>query len=234
LFLDPQFYRDEVVGTRVAPPIEYLVGAARRLEIDVPGQMVLNAGEVLGQRLFWPPSVKGWEGGMAWITTATMMNRSNMTGVMLETINVQTLILDEDPSGLTEMAALDPREDKEDKPDASGPLSEKRLRKRSRTNGLNQLADMQNFGWHPALSLTDLARSSGAKSDAEIVAWMLDELLAIPVQMDSNGGPLSFLKAERERAGLSEGALLSDAAKAEPILRDLAHLIFSTPEAQLN
>ena len=31
----------------------------------------------MGQRLFAPPSVKGWDGGRAWINTSTMFMRQN-------------------------------------------------------------------------------------------------------------------------------------------------------------
>ena len=31
-----------------------------------------------------PPNVKGWEGGAAWITTATLLDRYNFCGAMLK------------------------------------------------------------------------------------------------------------------------------------------------------
>ena len=31
----------------------------------------------LGQDLFAPPNVKGWDGGMTWITTNTLLTRYN-------------------------------------------------------------------------------------------------------------------------------------------------------------
>ncbi|MGH8311468.1 MAG: DUF1800 domain-containing protein, partial [Steroidobacteraceae bacterium] len=149
LFRDPQFYRDEVVGSRVTAPVEYLVGAARRLEIDPPGQMVLNAGDVLGQRLFWPPSVKGWEEGMAWITTATMMQRSNMIGVMVGLVDVRELLHDEQFAG--DAATM------RGKPERT-----------SRTNGFNQLRYIQQMGWQPKLSLVERARNAGKTDDDQI------------------------------------------------------------------
>src|SRR5439155_11102941 len=172
LFEDPRFYRDEVVGTRVAGPVEYLVGCARRLQLELPGQMLLNAGDVLGQRLFWPPSVKGWEGGMAWITTATMMQRSNMVGVMLGLVDVRSLMHDEEfepgMSAANADAAAKKAADKEPT---------------SRTNGFNHLRYIQRMGWKPELALAARAsapRANGARAnaarastDASIVAWML-------------------------------------------------------------
>ncbi|MBL8859590.1 MAG: DUF1800 domain-containing protein [Planctomycetes bacterium] len=219
LFQDPAFYRDEVVGTRVAAPVEYLVGAARRLHIDPPGQMVLNAGDVLGQRLFWPPSVKGWEEGLAWITTSSMMQRSNMVGVLLGLVDVRALMHDEEFSTGDPMAA--------------------KAKTASRTNGFNHLYHIQQMGWTPSVALAERARSAlaaGGKQvgDEALTRWFADELLAIPYQPETTREPYEWLKAQRTQAGIAEGELLQQPAAAEPILRGLAHLILSLPEAQLN
>jgi hypothetical protein len=220
LFNDPAFYREEIVGNRVAAPVEFLVASARRLHLDPPGQMVLNAGDVLGQRLFWPPSVKGWEEGMAWITTSSMMQRSNMIGVMLGLVDVKKLMQDENFTPKGEMAGM-----------------QKRVA--SRTTGFNHLYTIQQLGWKPTLALAERAKQALASSgkpvgDEAIVHWMADELLAVPYQPETTREPYEWLKARREKAAIAEGALLADAATAEPILRELAHLILSLPEAQLN
>ena len=83
LFLDPEFYRDEVVGTRVQGPVEYLVGSCKRLGVRPPSTYIARASASLGQDLFNPPSVNGWAEGEAWITTATMLQRGNVAGLML-------------------------------------------------------------------------------------------------------------------------------------------------------
>jgi hypothetical protein len=233
LFLDPQFYRDEIVGARVVGPVEYMIGASRRLGIDPPGLMVLSACEVLGQRIFWPPSVKGWEGGMSWINTATMMQRSNMVGVLLGVIDVQSLMHDDEftmsddampEEGKGEAAAQG------EKMTGAAPKKEKG----SRTSGFNQLRYIQQMGWMPTVSLAERAKSAKKQSDEELTMWMLEDLLAIPVTMDMAREPLTFLRQEREKAGLADGHMLDDAKRAEPVLRELAHLILSLPEAQLN
>ena len=44
--------------------------------LSLPDRIALvRAGRRLGQDLFDPPSVKGWPGGMRWITTATLPAR---------------------------------------------------------------------------------------------------------------------------------------------------------------
>jgi len=226
LFADPAFYRDEIVSNRVSAPVEYLVASARRLRIDPPGQMVINAGDVLGQRLFWPPSVKGWEEGLAWITTSSMMQRSNMVGVMLGLVDVTTLMRDDEFQGDEAMV------DGKKKPVTS------------RTNGFNHLHYIQLMGWKPTLSLVDRARASatltaearraGKMSDESLAKWLSSELLAIPYSPESTREAYEYVRAEREKAGVAEGALLDAGDKGEAILRGLAHVILSLPEAQMN
>ncbi len=212
LLKDPQFYREEILGARVVPPVEYLVKAARRLGIDPPGQMILNAGDVLGQRLFWCPSVKGWEDGLAWITTSSMMQRSNMVGVMLGIVQVDSLLHDEE---------FDPL-----KPDATKKTV-------SRTNGFNQLAYIQETGWQPSVSVSAWVKKTGRTSDEDIVHAMVDQMLGIPYAPDIARGPYDWLHEAREKAQIKEGQLTDSGERGETILRELAHLILSLPEAQV-
>ena len=91
LFLDPDFYRPAVVGARIASPIDYLVGSARRAGIDPPAAAILVGGTILGEQLFEPPSVRGWEGGEAWITTASLMDRASLAGMLLGVVGTDDL-----------------------------------------------------------------------------------------------------------------------------------------------
>src|SRR5258707_6523381 len=96
LFLDPAFYREEVLGARVQGPIEYMVGMARRLRLK-PAPLVVAAGaSLLGQRIFAPPNVKGWDEGEAWITTATLMQRGNLAGLLLGVVQIDDVIRADD------------------------------------------------------------------------------------------------------------------------------------------
>ncbi len=101
LFLDPAFYAHEVVGARVASPVDLLVGHARRLDLEPPGALLIAGTRLLGQSLFDPPSVKGWDGGLAWITTSTLMNRGNLAGFLLGVVDFQDVA-----SGAPELRAL--------------------------------------------------------------------------------------------------------------------------------
>jgi hypothetical protein len=59
--------------------VQLVVGALRSLNTPVRDLSILNdALDLMGQRLFMPPSVKGWDGGRSWINTSTMFVRQNI------------------------------------------------------------------------------------------------------------------------------------------------------------
>ena len=58
--------------------MQWLVGSVRMLECDLPPPLVCyGLTRNLGQDLFAPPNVKGWDGGVSWITTNTLLARYN-------------------------------------------------------------------------------------------------------------------------------------------------------------
>ncbi len=79
LFLTPQFWAIENRGCLIKSPVDLLVGTARLFDLpmDEPLQLV-RYGRRLGQDLFDPPNVKGWAGGTRWITTSSLLDRTQM------------------------------------------------------------------------------------------------------------------------------------------------------------
>jgi hypothetical protein len=74
-----EFYTPDVVRQQIKSPVQLLVSACRQLERPLPPPRVCaNTLRLLGQELFNPPNVKGWEGGIAWINTNTLLNRHNL------------------------------------------------------------------------------------------------------------------------------------------------------------
>jgi hypothetical protein len=74
------FVGDANIRTHVLSPVEYVVGAARALELfDPPVSTLVLAAWCgrLGQDLFYPPNVGGWPGGRAWLTTRSLIGRAN-------------------------------------------------------------------------------------------------------------------------------------------------------------
>jgi uncharacterized protein (DUF1800 family) len=77
LLRHPAFTADAAYLAKVKSPPEFVVGTIRML----PGQfnpLALPAWmSQMDQELFNPPNVKGWDGGMAWISTTTLLERAN-------------------------------------------------------------------------------------------------------------------------------------------------------------
>ncbi|MFZ9915575.1 MAG: DUF1800 family protein, partial [Phycisphaerales bacterium] len=79
LFRSRHFYAPENRLAVIKSPAQLVVQAVRSLRTP-PREMsaLVSAGDLMGQQLFQPPSVKGWDGGRAWINTATMFIRQNV------------------------------------------------------------------------------------------------------------------------------------------------------------
>jgi hypothetical protein len=78
------FYAPEVIGARVKSPVELVVGTVRLLEVEPEDLYAMaRATRGMGQELFQPPNVKGWDGGRKWINTATIFTRYNFASGML-------------------------------------------------------------------------------------------------------------------------------------------------------
>jgi uncharacterized protein (DUF1800 family) len=78
MFRSEEFYTTGIVRNQVKSPVQWLVGSVRMLETDLPPTLVSwGMLRQLGQDLFAPPNVKGWDGGITWITTNTLLTRYN-------------------------------------------------------------------------------------------------------------------------------------------------------------
>jgi uncharacterized protein (DUF1800 family) len=81
------FFGDANLGKRVVGPVEYVIGAARALELFEPPSSTLVLAEWtarLGQDLFYPPNVGGWPGGRSWLTTRSVIGRANYAAALVE------------------------------------------------------------------------------------------------------------------------------------------------------
>lgn len=79
IFKSEWFYEDENIGTKIKSPIELMVGIMRSFSCKIKKQstitMIQNR---LGQKLYMPPSVAGWPGGLNWINSASMIVRLSL------------------------------------------------------------------------------------------------------------------------------------------------------------
>jgi uncharacterized protein (DUF1800 family) len=84
MFRSEEFYAGSVVGAQVKSPVHWLVGAIRLLERPMPPPIVSTEMiKSLGQDLLMPPNVKGWDGGLSWITTNTLLARYNQAATLV-------------------------------------------------------------------------------------------------------------------------------------------------------
>jgi uncharacterized protein (DUF1800 family) len=76
------FYAADVRRQLIRSPVEFTAGLIRVLAIpreQVDLVMLAELCDRQGQSLFHPPNVKGWDGGRAWVSSATLLARSNWT-----------------------------------------------------------------------------------------------------------------------------------------------------------
>jgi uncharacterized protein (DUF1800 family) len=266
LFSDPAFYRQEIVGNRIQSPLDFLVGSAQRLGIEPPARLLELGLRALGQRPFYPPSVKGWDEGRAWVTTSAMLQRANLAGVLLGVVGPDELLaraeaaelmdpedgagemMDMAGGGEADAGAADdmpgepagagrrgrPRPERRPESAAAeaGPGLRERLLKGSEL--LRGLRAVEGIGWQPRIYLAARLEHRGARSDAEVVAALAEELLARPIEPASQAELVALLARERAAIDLPEGALGRWGADGEHLLRRIAHALVSLPEAQLH
>jgi uncharacterized protein (DUF1800 family) len=80
LFFSPRAYR-----AKIKSPVEFAVGTVHSLEGTAGMLPLAQSLEGLGQVLFAPPSVKGWDGGPAWLNAQTLLGRNNLALALTST-----------------------------------------------------------------------------------------------------------------------------------------------------
>ena len=84
IFSSEEFYSERAMRPQIKSPIQYIVQTSRLLDTQLPSPIVAqNAMRQMGQILFAPPNVKGWDGGRAWISTSTLLFRYNFTNYLI-------------------------------------------------------------------------------------------------------------------------------------------------------
>ncbi len=78
------FFSEHAIGRKIKSPVELVVGTLRGLSGTTNTQLVASGLLQIGQGLFYPPNVKGWDGGRAWIDSSTLLGRANLIGKILD------------------------------------------------------------------------------------------------------------------------------------------------------
>ena len=103
------FYSHFSIARKVRSPIELGIGVLRCLHGSADLDRVAQGLEEIGQAVFYPPNVKGWDGGRAWINTSTLLGRSNLVGELLR--NEKTRFDGQDLDTLTRQCGVESPEE---------------------------------------------------------------------------------------------------------------------------
>ncbi|HUE40411.1 MAG TPA: DUF1800 domain-containing protein, partial [Chthoniobacterales bacterium] len=84
IFSSGEFYSDRAMGNQIKSPVQYIVQTSKLLNAPAPPPLAAqNAMRQMGQILFAPPNVKGWDGGKQWISTSTLLFRYNFANYLI-------------------------------------------------------------------------------------------------------------------------------------------------------
>jgi uncharacterized protein (DUF1800 family) len=78
------FFSSWSFGRKIRSPVELAVGFLRVLEGSTDAYELAGETNRLGQGLFYPPNVKGWDGGRDWINSSTLLGRANLIRQLIE------------------------------------------------------------------------------------------------------------------------------------------------------
>jgi len=79
------FFSDQAYRSKIKSPIEFSIGIVRGLNGRIGTVALGQELEALGQRLFYPPSVAGWDEGQAWLNGQTLLFRHNLALALTST-----------------------------------------------------------------------------------------------------------------------------------------------------
>ena len=76
ILMSPKFRDPAIRGGLIKSPVDLVIGTLRLLRAhETPSIKIYYQHKRLGQDLFDPPDVKGWRGGVNWITSTTTLRR---------------------------------------------------------------------------------------------------------------------------------------------------------------
>ena len=158
----------------------------------------------MGQEIMQPPNVKGWDGGAKWINPATLFNRYNFVGAMLER------------RGRAKNRFLDEPSMTQDGSAESMSMMAPKMAAKSR---------MQP-GPHPAYDPLPTMRANRLETAEQIVDYYVAHLLAAPLSLEKRQMLVGFLQGE-------SGSFNAAGRGAATAVRTMIKLLCGTPEYQM-
>lgn len=171
LFLSQHFYEARFLNDQIKSPVMVAVGAVRSLNAPVRDlTIVADALDLMGQNIFYPPSVKGWDGGRSWINTSTLFVRQNTLAFLLTGKKPQGYDSSADTQKYDVTKLLD---------NADGDS----LIAKGDVEAVADAIQRLTLGWSPKAgrdALIEFAKSNGGKLDDRVLMGMLLLVTAMP------------------------------------------------------
>lgn len=86
IFTSEEFYAPQNRNNLIKSPLEYMIGSLRSVNAKLVLEQELSLVNLLASQAqipFYPPNVKGWDGGLEWIADTTLLNRIQLIGTIL-------------------------------------------------------------------------------------------------------------------------------------------------------
>lgn len=77
------FFSEHALRQRIKSPVDLAIGLLRQLEGTTNFVAAAEDLRQQGQDVFFPPNVKGWDGGADWINSASLLGRANLVWGMV-------------------------------------------------------------------------------------------------------------------------------------------------------
>ena len=258
LFLARDFYSPPAYATQIKSPVHLVVSTYRKLGLTaIPGVPDFNTTtRDLGQELFHPPNVAGWEGGRSWITPALLLERGNFARAVFfpDMVNFRPpdrfmpvtnqKVATKIAQGYEITAATIETADNAMSGNAMSPSGSESMSMFNMMAGADEDYNTRygsTHGWQEAfrrvkpiprfaaqLSMTTIVRQAALASTSEVVDYFLERLLRVPLAADDRQALIDFLTQE-----LGTDRIKPALSYLEEPVRHLVHLLMSTPEYQL-
>lgn len=207
LFASEAFYDETLRFNQIKSPVELVVGTARLLETPIDDfDGVLSELRTMGQELYQPPNVKGWDGGRKWINTATLFSRYNFASDFVRGSNRRQELQAEGRRRRRDAVIEEVVANIDDYPGLSIP-----------TRPVDPAGQ-------PAFDPVLIVERNGLESREAVVDHFVQRLLQQPIDADRRAALLEMLDDEREDF---------DAKRLRKRIIGMVNVILNMPEYQL-
>jgi len=211
LFSSEWFYSNRVVGKIVKSPVVLVVSTVRmRGARDLPqgtAMTLCRYCDQIGQSLLQPPNVKGWDGGAAWVTSSNLLTRYNITRSLVNGV----------PAAGNNRGR-----------DGRRPI--RRARQEMELRGQAPNARATQIQGRGPLEILAMVKQAGVSRPSDIVDLLERRFLVIPLAPERRKALCDFIVGSDGSPALN----LRSTRRATTKLRELLHLVTTTPEFQIS